>query len=190
MLVHLFKRYLIWMILSYILAVGLVHIFIILPQKKTVDGFRDEKNRIEYDYMRLKSPKFIDLLDSTIDTAVIKTQNFFWLDSEKNTDAGLVFYNYIYDMTKKAGTELLEVSTLERQSGKKESENYYTWNVKVTGSFNDVVDMIDEIEHNKRFLTLEEITITRGKREDEKVLYDLVLLGLKREAVYDRKNES
>jgi len=48
MLSHLIKKYLVWMVLSYIVVAVLVYNFILIPQKSTIEEYRVEKSRIEY----------------------------------------------------------------------------------------------------------------------------------------------
>jgi hypothetical protein len=172
------------MVLSYIVALVLVYNFAIVPQKGRIEEYMSEKARVEYDYMKITaSPRFINSLEDATKMAVEQKRNFLWLESE-NIDAGLTFYNYIYGMTKKARLDLLEVSTMVHHSARRQKENlYYAWNVKAAGGFPDVLYMINEVEHSKKFLVLEEITITRGKADDNKTLYDFIFLGLKGDAL-------
>jgi hypothetical protein len=190
MLSHLIKKYLVWMVLSYIVVAVLVYNFILIPQKSTIEEYRVEKSRIEYNYMKItSSPEFINSLDETIEMAAAQKRNFIWVESE-NIDAGLTFYNYVYMMTKKANLDLLQVSVLEGQSARRQKEKlYYAWNVKTAGSFPDVLYMISEIEHSKKFLILEDITITEGKADDNKTLYDFIFLGLKGDALDAKKTD-
>lgn len=192
MLVHLIKKYLVWMVLSYIVVVVLVYNFVIVPQRTTIEQYKSEKARVEYDCMKItSSPGFIRSLENVIGTASVQTQNFTWVDGEK-FDAGLTFYNYIYGMSKKANLDLLQVSAVERHSARRSQREklYYTWNVRLTGSFPDVLYMIDGIEHNQRFLVVEEINITRGRStaDSPAAVYDLVFLGIKKDAVDGTKN--
>ncbi len=190
MLVNLIKKYMIWMLLSYIVVSQLVHNFLIVPQNKTIAKCKDEKARVEYDYMMITAtPEFINSLDNVIKEANKKTENFTWTDGQ-GIDAGLTFYNYIYTMAKKANLDLIQVSTVERRSGSKSSSKdklYYTWKVLLTGGFPDVLSMIDSIERSQRFLVLEDITIIRDKDADEGARYDLTFLGIKKEAVDGKK---
>jgi len=190
MLVHLIKKYLIWMVLSYIVVALLVYNFVIVPQKSTIEKYNAEKARMEYNHMKItSSPDFINSLDKAIKTAAVQKRNFIWVESE-NIDSGLTFYNYVYTMTKKANLDLLQVSVLENSARREKEKLYYAWNVKTAGSFPDVLHMISEIEHSKKFLILQEITITEGKADGNKTLYDFTFLGLKGDALDAKKTES
>ncbi len=188
MLMHLFKKYVVWMVLSYVLAGILIYRVFIAPQNKTIEDCNAEKARIEYDYMKItSSPEFVRSLDRAVSTASARTRDFIWADAEPGIDAGLVFYNYVYGMSKKAAVELLHVLSSDGRSSARRTQKdnlYYTWNVKIAGGFPDVLYMINEIEYGRKFLAIEEINITRGRDADSiHTLYDVVFLGLKKDAV-------
>ena len=125
MLTHLIKKYIIWMVLSYIVAGLIIHTFLIIPQNNTMAKLKYEKTRIEYDYIKITSSReFIVSMDNTIKNAHNQVMNFTWTDSEQ-VDAGLNFYNYIYTMAKKANLELIYVSMIKPRSDTYYNEKLY-----------------------------------------------------------------
>ncbi len=193
MLVHLIKKYLVWMVLSYILIAGIVYHFIFIPQGAKIEKYKVEKSGVEYTYMKItSSPSFINSLNEAIRKAVVKSNDFEWVDAG-NVDASLTFYNYIAETAKKTNLDLLETTALKNNSAKEArlAKTYYTWTVMFSGNFQDVMRFIDEIEHNRRFLMIREISvISRGTGPEDKPLYDLVFRGIKKDDGDVKKTQS
>jgi len=190
LLKHLIKRYFIWMALSYIIIATVIYTFILIPQRNTIQQYKDEKAAMEYTYMKItSSPAFLKSLDETVRLASLKTNDFLWLDSE-GIDAGLALYNHLYKLSKKSNVELLEVSLEEKTSSKQDKEGnlYYRWKVRFTGSFPDIVSLINDIEQSRSFLIVKEITISK-EGSDTKPLYEMVIYGIKKEALGEKKDE-
>lgn len=191
MLKHLIKKYVVWMLLSYLFIYGIIHTFVIIPQKDTIEKYRSERAQMEYNYMKMTgSPAFMQSIDAAIDTALGKARNFEWVDIS-SVDASLVFYNYISDASHRAGLSLTEVVMVEERSGKAaDRENFYhSWKVKFGGNFQNLLKLIEEIETDERFFVIREISITQGREINSDTLYDLVFLCLKKGA-YEKTDES
>jgi len=180
------------MVLSYIFVVGLVYAFILIPQKKDIEDYRMEQSRIEYDYMKMTgSPVFLSSIENAIKTATDKTRNFEWVDIE-DVDASLTFYNYIYAVADKNNMLLVEISMEESRTRKKSKREqiYHIWKATFNGNFQNMVGMIENIENNEKFLIIEKIAINQGKGKNSDTFYDLIFMGIRKGAGYDKKTES
>lgn len=181
------------MILSYVLIAGAVYRFVFIPQRAKIEKYRVEKSEVEYTLIKItSSPSFLKSLNDTIRQAAVKSNNFEWLDAG-GVDAGLTFYNYIADTAKRTNLELLETSVLKSGSSREAQmgKRYYGWKVRFSGSFNNVLYFVDEVEGNRRFLMIREIGVVgRGSGEDGQPLYDLIFRGLKKDAGDVKKTQS
>ncbi|MCM8820846.1 MAG: hypothetical protein NC932_02720 [Candidatus Omnitrophica bacterium] len=188
----LIKRHFVWMIISYIIIGIVVYTFLLSPQKKTIQKYQKEKDEIEYAYMKVtSSPSFLKSLNEAVVAATLKTDDFLWLD--RDIDRGLSLYNYLYTLSRKNNVELLEVIAEEKTSASskktKEEKLYYRWEVKLTGSFPDIISFIEKVENSRNFLIIKDIYISRGQGLDKGVIYKLTLLGLKNNPGGDEEND-
>ena len=184
MLARHLRKHLIWMIPSYIFIALLANHFLILPQNKMIEQFKQEKEKVEYDYMSITTADFINSLDKVIKESNIQIENFSWVDS-KDIDPTLNFYNYIYTKAKEANLDLVKISILDYYFEKKDpkAKQYYVWNVQFTGNFSNVLSMINIVENNQKFVRIEEIKITAGIEQDESATYNFIFLAIKRNAL-------
>ena len=189
MLAHLIKKYLIWMLLSYIIIYGIAHTFIIIPQITTIEKYRAVKAQAEYNYMKMTgSPAFLNSLETTIKNALIKTQDFEWVENE-DVNPTLAFYNYIYILAKKRNLKLIEMSCIKELGGQKtqKAQSYHIWDVRFNGSFQNLLKFIEEVETGRKFVIIEEITVTQSRQENKsQPIYNMVFLCLKKGA-YGKK---
>ncbi|MCX8082230.1 MAG: hypothetical protein N3D17_02360 [bacterium] len=192
---HLIKKYSIWMILSYIFIGFIIYGFILIPQGKILQEYKTKKSRIEYTYMKVTTtPTFLNSIESTVRVGHEKLTDFLWLDLTE-IDPGLALYNYLYNLTKYRGIEIIEITKEESTAGRmtKEDQLYYKWKVKITGRFPEVVSFINDIEQNNKFLIVKEISVTKERElisNNILVIYEMRIFGIKKEALDEKKGEN
>jgi Tfp pilus assembly protein PilO len=188
MLKYLIKKYVIWMVLSYITIVGVLHTFVLIPQRNTIEHYRTERTQLEYDYMKMtRSPAFLNSINTSIQAALAKTRSFEWVESGE-ADSSLIFYNYIYRTAEKNNLSVIEMILTEKPKGRKTKKDlYHTWKVKFSGSFNGILKLVEEVESDRRFVVIEEISARENKDKEYETFYEMVFLCLKKGAYEKRK---
>jgi len=84
---------------------------------------------------------------------------------------------------------LLEVTKLASSRQKQRAKVYHIWKVKLTGSFSGLLSLVDEVEHGRKFLAIEEVSITRGKDSENQTVYEVVFLAIKKDTGDAKKTE-
>jgi hypothetical protein len=169
------------MVLSYILVGTLFRTLVLSPQKDIINKYKREKVQIEYDYMKMtSSPAFLNSINAAIREALIQKNNFEWVDTDPEADSSLVFYNYIFLVAKRNQLYLYETNLLDSDTKKRGRSHYYSWRVKLTGPYNNLLKFIEELEFGDNFLIIEDISIIEGGSKNIEPVYDLKILCLKK----------
>lgn len=166
------KRCFLWIIISYILIIGIFTVIILIPQKNQIVKYKTEKNLLEYNYLKIKSdPSFLQSINKTIELSEEKLYNFEWLNY--SDDPNLAIYEYLEEISPKELIEIVSIKKLENPS-----DLYYFWEVKLIGNFRGFIYFINHIETGKRYLKVEEIEVSKG--EIEKDIFNLKIAGVKK----------
>ncbi len=170
-----FKKYGIWMLLSYALM-GILFLWLVLaPQRREIAKMKVERNRVEYDWSRMKnSSNFFQRIASTIEQASLTVERFHWLDA--GYDPNLVFFDYVSSLAERSGLQFVEM-VQAAATDEKEKARYLFWRVGCQGTFGNVVRFLREVENGPKYLRIEQIQM----KPDEKgrTYFDLTLSGLK-----------
>lgn len=140
-------------------------------QKKLLKEYREKKEKIEYDYLRLKNYNdYVQTMQETINQAKIKLNRFYWLNSEY--DPNLLFFQHISSLAEKTGVQIINLQPVDRNN-----ERYYFWNVSLKGTFSGIFSLINEIESSGKFLKIESIELTNT---NEGIEVTLKVSGIKK----------
>jgi hypothetical protein len=169
-----FRKYGVWMVLSYVLVGMAFYSFALVPRRRDIDKLKAERSRIEYDWTRMKNSRnFFVSLSATPDQAGATVEKFDWLN--KGYDPNLVFFEYISSAAEKTGLQLM---ALERTDGGKKEGVYYTWKVACQGTFGAVLKFLREMENGTKYVRVEQLLM----KPDDKgmTLFEVTLSGLKK----------
>ena len=127
---------------------------VIKQQHRILQQYRDEKESLEYDYMKLKNyPDHINTIRKTIDNAGNKLDRFLWIN--KGYDPNLMMFQHISLIAEKSNLQIMDFQPADR-----DNEKYYTWSVSCKGTFPGILNLVNGIENSSRFLKIESIEIT------------------------------
>ena len=168
------KKWLGWIILSYIIVIVVFYVFVLLPQKNLIIKYKIEKNLVEYNYFKVKnSPQFLNSIRQTVLLAENKIKNFEWFNS--SDDPNFTLFQYLAEKSEKHG---LEFVLLERDlKAEKKKKPYYIWKAKFIGHFPQLLEFLYDIETEKKYLRVDEIEIFPG--EEGKTFFYLKFIGVK-----------
>lgn len=175
------KKHLPWMLASYILVMGATYYLFLVPRKALVSHYRSVKERVEYNYLRTRSPAFLAAMDNAVQSAEEKVHGFEWLYREE-VDVNLAFYNYLYRLAGEHNISLVELSMVDTRTARTtgREEHYHAWQTSLRGTFPNLLGLITAIETNQNFLVVEEIAVTPARERTDETRYDITFLGLKR----------
>jgi Tfp pilus assembly protein PilO len=168
------KKYLIWMSLSYILLYVVFHFFVFARFKEELGKNKSTKREIENKYLSMKrlSKQITEKHQGIFDTSFPKINAMHWLQSD---DPNFVFYNHIAQTAEKQGV-IFEM--FKREKDDKEQNRYYTWQVGLQGKFFNILNFINEIESDPKYLKINDMTMNSGKK-DGIVFFEIKLSGVK-----------
>ncbi|MCX7917343.1 MAG: hypothetical protein N2589_04370 [bacterium] len=172
-LVNIVKRWIFFIIISYIFIIVLFLVLVIIPQKNQIIKYKTEKELLEYNYLKIKNtPSFFNAIERTIKIIEDKINNFEWLNF--SDDPTLTVYEYLEKLSSKSGNEIISMKKAENKS-----DQYYVWEIKVHGNFSNFISFLYDLENGNKYLKIEEIEILSG--EKEKDFFNLKIAGIKRE---------
>lgn len=172
---RIYGKHLAWMIVSYGALWLLLNLLLIKPQKKLIEQYQTEKNALEYDYIKLKNtPGLIGSLEDAVTKAKARTDSFEWLTG---VDPNLDFYEYVSGLAEKNGLLLLQMKKLEQAPGEK-SDKYLAWDVGFSGSFQNILRFLHEMENGTRYLKIDKMEIKPA--ESGGSVFTFTILGLKK----------
>lgn len=177
----IFKKYVIWMLFSYILIWIVYYTFIYTNQKEKLLKLKEEKEMVEFNYLKIKiAPGFVNDMEKVVEKGKKKVRNFEWLSNSQ--DPGLALYNYLYPLCQQNNISFIEMENIENVRKLKLKERYFVWKIELSGSFLNLLKVIDKIENGEKYLRIEEIKI-KSPWEGEKIIYDLTILGIKKTGI-------
>jgi len=164
------KKHLPWMLASYALVAFFIG-RVVAPQVKLLEECRGEKNRIEYDYLRLKnSPGFVATVGETVLSAKDTLAEFEWL--HEGYDPNLRFFERVSVAAERAGAVF---TRLERLDNRKDLK-YYAWNADFQGRFNNLCGLLHALEEDPRYLRIDTISVQPG---EEAPFFTVTILGIR-----------
>jgi len=174
----IFKKYVIWMLFSYILICILYYAFIFTGEREKLLNLKKEKNTIEFNYLKIKiAPEFVNDTEKTLRMGEDKVKNFEWLAI--SSDPGLALYNYLYPICQENNLNIIELENIENYKKIKLKDKYFVWQIELSGNFLNLLKVIDKIERGERYLRIETIKI-KSPWEGENTVYNLTILGMKK----------
>ena len=69
---------------------------------------------------------------------------------------------------------------LDSDTRRRDRKQYYSWSVKLTGHYNNLLKFIEELEFGDNFLVIEGISISEGGSKNIEPIYELKILCLKK----------
>ncbi|MCM8807223.1 MAG: hypothetical protein NC926_04615 [Candidatus Omnitrophica bacterium] len=165
------KKWVLWIILSYVFFISLFLVFVFIPQRNQIFKYKTEKNLLEYNYLKLKNnPQFLRSIKDLVEIAENKIYNFEWFTFYD--DPNIALYDYLENLSSQAGIEIISIKGIPDKN-----ELYYLWEVKLQGDFKNFVSFVYLIETGKKYLKIEEIEIISGEKGES--FYNLKLAGLR-----------
>jgi Tfp pilus assembly protein PilO len=169
-----------WLLFLYCVIFLLFYVFVLIPQKNLMLKNKTEKEILEYNYLKIKSsPKFLNTLLNNVSMVEDKIKKFEWLIYED--DPNLALYQYLEDVSKNTGIEIIYLSGEEKRKTEEKSKEketpYYFWNLKLMGDFSQFLSFVYNIETGEKYLKIEEIELIKG--EKEKNFYNIKIAGIK-----------
>lgn len=171
-LISILKRWILWIIISYLFIISLFFVALFIPQKNQIIKYKTEKNLLEYNYLKIKNnPNFFKSIEKMVEMAENKVYDFEWLNY--SDDPNLTIYEYLEELSKKTGMEIISVKNSD-----KKNDLYYLWEVELSGNFKNFIYFINTIETEKRYLKIEEIEILSSDKEND--FFKLKIAGIKK----------
>lgn len=165
-----FKKIFPGMLISYALLAFLLS-RLIAPQMQLLEKYREEKNRIEYDYLRLKdSPTFVAQTQQTVLEVKETLDGFEWL--RKGYDSNLLFFQKITQDAEKAGALFLQFE----RTAQKEDPKYFSWKINFQGEFKNLSNLARILEESPYYLRIEEISL---QPREGLPLFTVTILGIR-----------
>ena len=139
-------------------------IFLLLPQRVTIQKLKEERKNAESIYSQIKSsPRIIEEFQKEISATSKIIKQAEWLSRSSNP-TGILFLNLNQSALKKQ----VKIFFLEEISKKKyeEGKKSLSWKLDVEGNYYQLLSFIDRIERSPNYLKIEEITISPGEEDN------------------------
>ncbi len=144
---------------------------VLKQQHKALAEYRDEKAKLEYDYLRIKNyPDYTETIKKSLERANAKLDEFLWLSD--GYDPNLTLFRHIAFIADASGVQITGFQPFDRGD-----EKYYIWDISFKGDISGVLRLINGIERSRKFLRIESVEI--GKSEDG-ISVILTISGLKK----------
>ena len=159
------------MLISYGIIGFFLNRAVLRPQENRLAACKEEKNRVEYEYLKLKNtPEFVSVVGKTVGLAQKTLSEFSWLQEE--CDPNLLCFKRVSEAADNAGVAFVRFERLDAQ----ETTKYYVWKADFQGPFYRVCDLLRALEEDPRYLKIDAIEVQSG---EEAPLVRTTILGIR-----------